>query len=157
MDEFTLNAIGEYKEKTFKNVSAADLDLEENKEEIEKINEDNKDLLTLMKDVIGINSVRFTTKLKKHPVCLTSQGKISVEMEKVINSMPGDESINAQVVLEINDKHPIANKLKTLYKEDKEELKKYSKVLYSEARLIEGLTVDNPTEISNIICELISK
>ena len=157
VDEFTLNAIGEYKEKTFKNVSAADLDLEENKEEIEKINEDNKDLLTLMKDVIGINSVRFTTKLKNHPVCLTSQGKISVEMEKVINSMPGDENINAQVVLEINDKHPIANKLKTLYKEDKEELKKYSKVLYSEARLIEGLTVDNPTEISNIICELISK
>lgn len=157
VDEFTLNALGEYKEKSFKNVSASDLDLEENKEEIEKINDDNKDLLTLMKDAIGINSVRFTTKLKNHPVCLTSQGNISVEMEKVINSMPGDESINAQVVLEINDKHPIADKLKTLYKEDKEQLEKYSKILYSEARLIEGLTIDNPTEISNLICELISK
>ena len=110
-----------------------------------------------MKDEIGVNEVRFTNKLKTHPVCLTSVGNISVEMEKVINSMPGDESINAQVVLEINESHPIADKIKKLYKTDKEELKKYSKVLYSEARLIEGLTIENPTEISNIICELISK
>jgi len=78
-------------------------------------------------------------------------------MEKVINSMPGDDNINAQVVLEINENHPIAEKLKKLYKKDKEELKKYSKILYSEARLIEGLTIDNPTEISNLICEMISK
>jgi len=157
VDEFTLNALVDYKGKKFKNVSAADLDLEENKEEIEKLNEDNKDMLTLMKDEIEVNEVRFTSKLKNHPVCLTSKGNISVEMEKVINSMPGDESINAQVVLEINENHPIANKLKELYKEDKEQLKKYSKILYSEARLIEGLTIDNPTEISNLICEMISK
>ena len=157
VDEFTLNALGEYKEKKFKNVSAADLDLEDNKEDIEKLNEDNKDLLSLMKDEIGVSSVRFTSKLKNHPVCLTSQGNISVEMEKVINAMPGDENITAQVVLEINEKHPISDKLKKLYKEDKEELKKYCKILYSEARLIEGLSIDNPTEISNLICELISK
>ena len=157
VDEFTLNALVEYKGKKFKNVSAADLDLEDNKEEIEKLNDDNKDMLTLMKDEIGVNEVRFTSKLKNHPVCLTSKGNISLEMEKVINSMPGDESITAQVVLEINESHPIADKLKKLYKKDKEELKKYSKVLYSEARLVEGLTIDNPTEISNLICELISK
>ena len=104
-----------------------------------------------------VTEVRFTNKLKNHPVCLTSKGNISVEMEKVINSMPGDENINAQVVLEINENHPISDKLKTLYKKDKDELEKYSKVLYSEARLIEGLTIDNPTEISNIICDIISK
>lgn len=157
VDEFTLNALVEYDKKKFKNVSSAELDLEDNKEEIKQLNEENKDLLTLMKDEIGVNEVRFTNKLKTHPVCLTSVGNISVEMEKVINSMPGDESINAQVVLEINESHPIADKIKKLYKTDKEELKKYSKVLYSEARLIEGLTIENPTEISNIICELISK
>jgi len=157
VDEFTLNTLVEYNGKKFKNVSAADLDLEDNKEEIEKINNDNKDMLTLMKDEIEVSEVRFTSKLKNHPVCLTSKGNISVEMEKVINSMPGDDNINAQVVLEINENHPIAEKLKKLYKKDKEELKKYSKILYSEARLIEGLTIDNPTEISNLICEMISK
>ena len=157
VDEFTLQALREYDGKNFKNVCDADLDLEDKKEDIEKLNTDNKDLLTLMKDTIGINGVRFTGKLKNHPVCLTSKGNVSVEMQKVINSMPGDESVNAEIVLEINENHPIADKLKSLYETDKEELKKYSKVLYSEARLIEGLGIDNPTEISNLICDLISK
>ena len=157
VDEFTLNALVEYNGKKFKNVSAADLDLDEKHEETEKLNKDNKDMLTIMKDAIGVSDVRFTNKLKNHPVCLTSKGNISVEMEKVINSMPGDENINAELVLEINENHPISEKLKALYDTDKEELEKYSKVLYSEARLIEGLTIDNPTEISNLICELISK
>ncbi|MBQ3021553.1 MAG: molecular chaperone HtpG [Bacilli bacterium] len=157
VDEFTLNALVEYEGKKFKNVSAADLDLDENKDEINKINEENKNMFTFMKDIIGISEVRFTKKLKTHPVCLTSKGNISVEMEKVINAMPGDETINAEVVLEINENHPIANKIKDLYENDKEMLEKYSKVLYSEARLIEGLNIDNPTEISNLICEMISK
>ena len=157
VDEFTLQALSEYKDKKFKNVSQADLDLDDNKEEIKKVNEDNKDLLTIMKDAIDVNEVRFTNKLKTHPVCLTSKGNISVEMQKVINSMPGDESINAKIVLEINENHPIAEKLKDLYKNDKDELKKYSKILYSEAKLIEGLSIDNPTEISNLICDIMSK
>ena len=157
VDEFTLQALGEYKDKKFKNVSQADLDLDDNKEEIKKVNEDNKDLLAIMKDAIDVNEVRFTNKLKTHPVCLTSKGNISVEMQKVINSMPGDESINAEIVLEINENHPIAKKLKDLYKNDKDELKKYSKILYSEAKLIEGLSIDNPTEISNLICDIMSK
>ncbi len=157
VDEFTLQALSEYKDKKFKNVSQADLDLDDNKEEIKKVNEDNKDLLTIMKDAIDVNEVRFTNKLKTHPVCLTSKGNISVEMQKVINSMPGDESINAKIVLEINENHPIAEKLKDLYKNDKVEFKKYSKILYSEAKLIEGLSIDNPTEISNLICDIMSK
>ena len=157
VDEFTLQALREYDGKSFKNVSDADLDLEDKKEDIEKLNTDNKYLLNLMKDTNGISGVRFTGKLKNHPVCLTSKGNVSVEMQKVINSMPGDESVNAEIVLEINENHPIADKLKSLYETDKEELKKYSKVLYSEARLIEGLGIDNPTEISNLICDLISK
>ena len=157
VDEFTLNALVEYEGKKFKNVSAADLELEDNKDDIEKLNKDNRDMLDMMKKSLDINDVRFTNKLKNHPVCLTSKGNISVEMEKVINAMPGDESINAEVVLEINENHPISNKLKDLYNNDKEMLEKYSKILYSEARLIEGLTIDNPTEISNIICEIISK
>ena len=78
-------------------------------------------------------------------------------MQKVFDAMPNDMGIKAQTVLEINEKHPIANKLKNLYKEDKEELKKYAKILYSEAKMIAGLPIDNPTEISNLICEVISK
>jgi len=157
VDEFTLNALIEYGGKKFKNVSSADLDLDENKEEINKLNNDNKDLLEVMKKSIDINEVRFTNKLKNHPVCLTAKGNISVEMEKVINAMPGDETINAELVLEINENHPITDKLKELYDNDKDLLDKYTKILYSEARLIEGLSIDNPTEISNIICDIISK
>ena len=110
-----------------------------------------------MKESINVSEVRFTNKLKNHSVCLTSKGNVSVEMEKVINAMPGDENVNAEVILEINEKHPIAEKIKDLYEIDKETLKEYSKVLYAQARLIEGLPIENPTEISNLICELISK
>jgi molecular chaperone HtpG len=111
-----------------------------------------------MKDKLGNNveKVRFTNHLKNHPVCLTSEGGISVEMEKVMNAMPTDEKIKAQTVLEINENHPIAQKIKDLYKSDLEELEKYTKILYAQARLIEGLTIENPTEISSLICDLIS-
>ena len=157
VDEFVLNVLGEYEGKKFKNVSSSDANIDENKEETEKLNKDNKDLLNFMKDATNVSEVRFTNKLKNHSVCLTSKGNVSVEMEKVINAMPGDESVNAELILEINENHPIVNKIKELYKNDKETLKEYSKVLYAQARLIEGLPIDNPTEISNLICELISK
>ena len=104
-----------------------------------------------------VQNVRFTNKLSKHPVCLSSEGDISIEMEKVVNSMPQDQKITAKKVLEINDSHPIADKLKDLYKNDKDELKEYAKILYAQARLIEGLPIDNPTEISNLICDLMAK
>ena len=160
-DEFTIGAINTFMEKTFKNVcdTSLDLDTKEEKEELSKLNEDSKDMLSKMKDILkaNVSDVKITNKLKNHPVCLTSNGAISTQMEKVINAMPTDENVKAKLVLEINEKHDIVKKLEKLYKEDKDELKKYAKVLYSEARLIEGLSIDNPTEISNLICELIAK
>lgn len=159
VDEFVINALMQYDGKNFVNVSNEKLDLDDDnkKEEIKKLNESNKDLLESMKKELNIADVKFTNKLKKHPVCLTTKGDISVEMEKVINAMPTDEKIKAEVVLEINEKHPISKKLQDLYKNDKDAFQKYTKILYSEARLIEGLPIENPTEISNLICEVISK
>ena len=104
-----------------------------------------------------VSQIRYTNKLKKHPLCLTSDGEVTVEMQKVINAMPTDEHVNAKLVLEINEEHDIAKKIKELYKTDKEMLKKYTKILYDEARLIEGLPVSNPTELSSLVCELLSK
>lgn len=161
IDEFAIRMLREYEGKEFTNISNEDVNLgsEEDKKIIEEENDNNKDMLDIMKEVLSdyVKDVKFTNKLKNHPVCLTSQGNLSVEMEKVINAMPTDEHIKAETVLEINKDHTIAQKLKNLYETDKDELKKYAKVLYSEARLIEGLPLDNPTEISNLICELLSK
>lgn len=161
IDEFVVQVLMEHKEKKFINVCANDVDLdtEEEKEALKKENEENKDMFTLMKETIGegVQEVRFTHRLKNHPVCLTSEGALSVEMEKVINSMPNDQKVKAQTALEINDSHPIAQKIKDLYENDKEALKKYTQVLYAQARLIEGLPVENPTQISNLICEIIAK
>lgn len=158
VDEFTINALMEYDGKKFVNVSSEELNLdeEEDKNRIKKINDDNKKLLDDMKNMLNVNEVRFTNKLKTHPVCLTTKGHISTEMEKIINSMPTDEKIKAEVVLEINENHPIADKIRTLYKKDKDKFNSYGKVLYAEARLIEGLPVDNPTEISNLVCDLLA-
>lgn len=159
VDEFVLKTLMKYEEKEFKNVCSdkLDLDTEEEKEALNKLNEKSKDMLNLIKDTIAVKDVKFTNKLKNHPVCLTSAGEISVEMEKVMNSMPTQENINAEKILEINESHPIAKKLEKLYKNDKETLKEYSKVLYAQARLIEGLPIDNPTEITNLICDMIAK
>lgn len=161
LDEFVLGVLNEFNGKKFKNVadSSLELDTEEEKEALNKINEDNKEMLDVIKKELGedVERVRFTNKLATHPVCLTTEGEVSVEMQKVINAMPGDDKVKAKMVLEINENHPISDKLKDLYKNDKDELKKYAKVLYSEARLIEGLSIDNPTEISNLICDLLSK
>ena len=160
IDEFVLKVLMEYEKKTFTNVSSNNLDLEseEEKEELKKANEENKDMFNLMKEEIKeVQEVRFTHKLKDHPVCLSSEGEISTEMEKVLNSMQNNQNVKATMILEINENHPIAQKLKDLYLNNKEELKKYSKILYNGARLIEGLNIENPTEFSNIVCELISK
>lgn len=156
VDEFALNILSQYDGKKFKNVSNADTNLEDNKE-LDKLNEENKELLTFIKDSINISDVKFTNKLKSHSVCLTNKGNVSVEMEKVINAMPGDENINAELILEINENHPIADKIKDLYENDQDKLKEYSKVLYAQARLIEGLPIENPTEISNLICDFLAK
>ena len=161
VDEFTIQALMEYEKHPFANVSDGNLDLEskEEKEELDKINQENKEMFDFMKEKLTehVESVRFTHRLKNHPVCLTTEGAVSVEMEKVINAMPTDEKIKAHTILEINEKHPIAQKIKKLFESDKEELEKYTKILYAEARLIEGLSLENPTEISGLICDLISK
>lgn len=161
VDEFAIKSLIEYDGKKFINVSEENLDLdtEEEKEEIKKINDENKEMLNSMKEIIGsdISDVRFTHRLKNHPVCLVSEGPVSIEMQKVLNAMPTDQSINAKIILEINSSHKIADKLKELYKSDKERFNEYTKILYSQSRLIEGLSIENPTEISNLICDLLSK
>ena len=160
VDEFCITAIQEYDKKKFTNVSDGNLDLdtEEEKKEIKEVNEDNSDLLKAMTDMLEeVTEVKFSNKLKSHPVCLTTKGDVSIEMQKVFDAMPNDMGIKAQTILEINEKHPISEKLKTLYKEDREEFDKYTKILYTEARMIAGLPIENPTEISRLICEVISK
>lgn len=161
VDEFAIKSLMEYDGKKFVNVSEENLDLdtEEEKKEIKKINDENKEMLNSMKEIIDsdISDVRFTHRLKNHPVCLVSEGPVSIEMQKVLNAMPTDQSINAKIILEINSSHKIADKLKELYKSDKERFSEYTKILYSQSRLIEGLSIENPTEISNLICDLLSK
>ena len=161
VDEFTVQALMEYDGKQFANISSENLNLdnEEETKKIEKENKDNKDMLELMKKTLNddVHDVKFTNRLKKHPVCLTTEGPVSIEMEKVMSVMPNDQKIKASAVLEINESHPIAKKIKELFKKDKKQLEEYTKVLYAQARLIEGLPLDNPTEISNIICDMISK
>ena len=160
VDEFCITALQSYEGKKFANVSDGDLDLEsdEEKEEVKKINEDFSDLLKAMgEEIPDVKEVKFSKKLKKHPVCLTTKGDVSIEMQKVFDAMPNDMGIKAETVLEINESHPISEKLKELYKTDPEKLKKYTKILYSEARIIAGLPVDNPTELSQMICDELSK
>ena len=160
VDEFAIMAIHEYKGKTFVNVTneSTDLSTEEEKEKINKENTDNKDMLEEMKKVLedNVTEVKLTNKLKSHPVCLTTTGEVSTSMEKVINAMPAGEKIKASEVLEINASHKIVDKLKDLYKNDKDEFTKYTKVIYYEARLIEGLPIGNPTELSNLMCDIMA-
>lgn len=161
VDEFVIQALMNYDGKQFVNVSTGDLNLdtEEEKEELKKENEKSKEMFESMQKVLEqeVEAVRFTNRLKNHPVCLTASGNISLEMEKVINAMPTDEKVKAKAAMEINAHHPIAEKLKKLYKKDKESFENYTRVLYAQARLIEGLTIENPTEISNLVCDILSK
>lgn len=161
VDEFVFSVLMQYEEKSFKNVCSdnIDLDSKEEKEKLKKENEENKSMFDSMKEILKneVQDVRFTHRLKNHPICLTSEGAISLEMEKTLNAMPNNQNIKAQTILEINEKHEIANKLKKLYSEDKESFDKYTKVLYAQARLIEGLSIENPTEITNLICDIFAK
>ena len=160
VDEFALMMMHEFDGKEFLNVSTGDLDLgtDEEKETLKKENEEAKPMFDLMKEAVGtdIEGVRFTNSLKDHPACLSSEGMLSASMEKTLGKMPGNENagIRAEKVLEINASHPIAEKLKKLYSEDPEKLKKYSKILYANARLISGLNIENPSEIGELITSL---
>ena len=155
IDEFAIKMLGKYEEKEFKSVSSGDLGFETEAKQEES--EENKEIFLFMKDALGdkVKDVKASTRLKSHPVCITSGGELSIEMEKVLNSMPADQKVKAERVLEINVDHPVFEKIKELFASDKEKLKKYADILYGSALLIEGLTVDDPIEFSNNICELI--
>lgn len=156
VDEFAIQMLMEYDGKHFANICKDDLDLstDAEKEAINKKNEDAKDLLERMKEALGdkVSSVKFSNKLGSHPVSLSAEGYVSLEMEKVLNQMPnGGQGVKAQLVLEINSNHPVAEKLE---KADNEQLKKYVALLYSSARLIAGLDLENPTEFSDILADM---
>ncbi len=163
VDEFAIKVMINYDGKPFKSISDADLDLdtEEEKEEAKKLDEENKDMFTFMQEAIAdkVKTVRLSKKLKTHPVCLSSDGSITIEMEKVLNAMPQNDGnkVKAEKALEINPNHPIFEKLKDLYANDKDKLKDYTKLLYDQALLIEGMSIDNPVEFANLVCELMTK
>ena len=156
VDEFAIRMLMKYKDKEFKSVSANDLNLEseEEKKELEQKETESKDMLETMQKALDgkVAKVKLSGRLKSHPVCLSNEGDLSMEMAKTLNAMPGvDQPVQAQTVLELNPEHPIYQKLKTL---DDEMLGKYSQLLYNQALLIEGMPIADPVAFSNLICEL---
>lgn len=162
VDEFCVKMLGEYDGKQFLNIcdEKLDLDTEEEKNELKEKNEENKELLDKIKDALdgSVSEVRFTNKLKNYAVCLTSEGNLSLEMEKVLNSMPNEQKVKADVALEINASHPIADKLKEILGSgNEEELKAYAKLLYAQGCIISGVSVKDPAELSKLISDLMVK
>ncbi len=156
IDEFAIKVLQNFKDKEFKNISSADLDVKTDDEVPDK--EENKDLFGFMKESLGgkVKEVRVSKRLKTHPVCLAADGEVSIEMEKVLNAMPDNPTdIHAEKILEINTNHQMFDKLKDAYENDKEKLKKLSNVLYNQALLIEGLTIEDPVQYANDIYELL--
>ena len=158
IDEFAIKVLMKYKEKEFKSVSSGDLGIEidENDKDNEKEIEENKDLFGFMKETLlnKINEIKPSKRLKNHPVCLSTEGDLSIEMEKVLNMMPDNPNIKADKILEINVNHPVFETLKSAYENDKEKLKLYTNLLYNQALLIEGLPIEDPVEFTNNICKL---
>ncbi len=158
VDEFMLKIMGKFDEKEFRSISSEDLGLEteEEKEETKKKADMSREMLEFMKESLDgkVTEVSLSSRLKSHPVCLTAKGELSLEMEKVLTSMPNDTNVKAERVLEINSEHKIFETLTSLYENDKDKLSKYASLLYSQALLIEGLAIEDPVEFSNLICEL---
>lgn len=158
VDEFAIKMLMKYKEKDFKSVSDSDLGIESDKEENEDkaIEEENKDLFSSMKEILSdkVKAVRVSKRLKNHPVCLATDGEITIEMEKVLNSMPNNEKIKAEKVLELNAHHDVFKALKEAYENDKDKFALYTNLLYNQAILIEGLTLEDPLEFTNSICRI---
>lgn len=156
IDEFAIKMLHDYEGKEFRSVSG-ETGIEE-KDKAEE-NDTDKDLLAFMKETLGdkVTKVVLSKRLKTHAVCLTSEGELSIEMEKVFNSLPDSKGVKAEKVLEINKNHAVYNKLSYLFQTDKDAVKDYSNALYSQARLIEGLPLENPAEYSELILRLISK
>ncbi|MCI6275715.1 MAG: molecular chaperone HtpG [Clostridium sp.] len=158
VDEFAIKMLMKYKEKDFKSVSDSDLGIESDKEENEDkaIEEENKDLFSSMKEILSdkVKAVRVSKRLKNHPVCLATDGEITIEMEKVLNSMPNNQKIKAEKVLELNAHHDVFKALKEAYENDKDKFALYTNLLYNQAILIEGLTLEDPLEFTNSICRI---
>lgn len=160
VDEFAIKVLGKFKDKEFKSVSSADIDIndEESKKAETETGEKNKDLFGFMKETLGdkVSEVKATARLKSHPVCISSKGELSVEMEKVLNAGPQEQKVKAERVLEVNINHSIFKTLADLYETDKDKLKKYTNVLYNCALLTEGLSIDDPAGFSDDTCDLLS-
>jgi len=162
IDEFAIRILNEFDGKEFKSASGDDLGFDEeekDKDAEKKETEDYKELFEFMKETLGdkVSGVKLSQRLKSHPVCLASGGGISIEMEKILNAMPNDDKIKAEKVLEINASHPVLEALKHTYDSDREKAKKYTELLYNQALLIEGLSIEDPVAFSNSICELIAE
>ena len=163
VDEFALKMMMKYADKEFRNVSDKDLGLEAeaDSEEIKKQNEDNKELLRFMKDALGdkVSEVKLSERLKSHPVCISSDGGVSIEMEKVLSAMPGanGQKIQAKRVLELNASHPVFARLQKLFAENPDAVKEYTSLLYDQALLIEGLPIEDPVAFSNAVCKLMAE
>jgi molecular chaperone HtpG len=156
IDEFAIKMLMNYKEKEFKSVSSGDLGFEEEQKETEEEVKENKELLHSMKEILAgkVKDVRVSKRLKNHPVCLTADGEISIEMEKVLNAMPNNQEVKADKVLEINANHEVFTSLKDAYENDKEKLGLFTNLLYNQALLIEGLPIQDPVEFTNDICKV---
>ena len=158
IDEFAIRMIMTYKEKEFKSISSGDLGIEgeEKNSESETDEKESKDLFDYMKTVLGdkVKDVRLSKRLRSHPVCFATEGEISIEMEKILAAMPDNEDIKADKVLEINNNHEVFQTLKDAFDKDKEKLDLYTKLLYNQALLIEGLPIQDPVEFTNDICKI---
>ncbi len=158
IDEFAIKMIMSYKEKEFKSVSSGDLGIEadESGKETAAEEAENKDLFEAMKEALGdkVKAIRVSKRLKSHPVCLTADGEVSIEMEKVLNAMPNNQNVKADKVLEINVNHEVFQSLKEAFANDKEKLALYTSLLYNQALLIEGLPIEDPVEFTNNICKV---
>ncbi len=161
VDEFCIQMMHDYNGKEFKSVSSDDLGLETEaeKEEIKKAEEDNKPLFDFMTEKLGgkVKAVRLSQRLKSHPVCITSEGMLSVEMEKVLSAMPNEQGAKAEKILEINPDHPIFTKLKALFESDKDKTAEYADILYDQALLIEGMPIDDPVGFTNKLCTIMAQ
>ncbi|WP_059046941.1 molecular chaperone HtpG [Paenibacillus rubinfantis] len=158
IDEFAIKMIMKYKDKEFKSVSSGDLGIEAEASEDKADTDENKDLFAAMKDLLAgkVKEVKASKRLKSHPVCLSTEGELTIEMEKVLNAMPGadGQSVKADKVLELNVNHDVFQSLKKAYDSDKEKLALYTNLLYNQALLIEGLSVSDPVEFTNDICKV---
>lgn len=160
VDEFCLKVLHDYDGKEFKSVSDGDLNLEteDEKEQLNKLSEENRPLLDAVKEALGdrVKEVRLSSRLKSHPVCITSDGGISLEMEKVLNNMPTENNMKAQRILELNPEHPIFATLERMKDGDKERLSDMADVLYNQALLIEGIPMENPADYAAKVCKLLA-